>query len=271
MNLSSFFRRSAFEISKHAPTILTGLSVVGFGATIWYTHKATVKSTLQVAAEIEQRGEKGYPDPDTKEILQLTWKNYVTPLSIGMATAVCMISGHVVSVKRQTALVAAYTVVERGMNNLRGQMVETLGEKEANKVEEAIIKKQIEANPAPDKIPNAPRDSGDDMPAGMTLAREQWSGRYLYTTVEKVRKAMNDVNEKCFNHMYASHNDFMTELGLEHLDAADEIGWNTDNMLDVNFHYVPGPNGEACMAIDYVRQPSMKYQTVWGGSAYSGR
>jgi hypothetical protein len=57
---------------------------------------------------------------------------------------------------------------------------------------------------------------------------------------------------------YVSLNDFYGEIDLAYTDVGYDLGWNTDKLIDLDFHPVMTEDVKPCIAIDYIAPP--KYQ-----------
>jgi hypothetical protein len=100
--------------------------------------------------------------------------------------------------------------------------------------------------------------------AGETLCYDSYTGRYFKSDMEAIRRAQNDINAQIFREMYASHNDFYKLVGLEKVTYGDEIGWNAENLLDIEFSSHLASDGKPCLCIEYRAEPARKYYRFGG-------
>ena len=71
---------------------------------------------------------------------------------------------------------------------------------------------------------------------GNTLCFDSLSGRYFKSDIDKIKRAVNNLNRELTYDMYVSLNDFYDELDLDHTKIGDELGWNLDDgLIDVYF------------------------------------
>lgn len=252
MDIQKIVRDLGKGINRHSPTILTVLAGAGIIVTAYLSAKAGYKSAVEITTTelIEKR------DLEPKEKLALVWKNYIPPLSIGMATLACVISSNVISVKRQTALVGAYAVSERVISAYKEKMIEQLGSEKAEEAQAEIVKETAEATSTNGEF--------TDIPEHQSLFLDSLSGQYFVSDIHTVRKAMNDVNQKCIQEGYASMNYFYSLIGARRTQIGEVIGWNVDRMLDlVITENLATEDGKICTGLDYRRQPTMEYHRVW--------
>lgn len=150
--------RFAFTIKKHSPEILTAVGVVGAVVSGVKLCKATTKlnPVLEEAKKnidmVHAGIEKGYitaEDPETKELVPVEYtpeegqkdiriytakagleivKLYAPAVAIGVVSIGCMVGSHIILRKRNIALAAAYTAIDKGFKAYRGRVVERLGE-----------------------------------------------------------------------------------------------------------------------------------------------
>lgn len=256
MSLSAFVDRAGHFIKDNTPAILTAFGVAGVVTTAYFTHKAALRSTEHLRLYSLER-EDGYIYTK-KEIFEQVWRFYIPPVLMGTATIACVVGAQTVNARRQAALIGAYTVAERAFNEYKDKVVETIGEKKELAVREEIAKDRIEASKDESK---AIIVSGVNV-----LCYDVLSGRYFQSDIETLRRAMNDINEQCINDIggYASLNEFYQKVGLPTLPMGDTMGWNTTNMLELNFSYIGSEDGRPTLAVDFRDQPKMEYyKAVW--------
>lgn len=254
MNLSPFFNRAGKFVTDNTPAILTAFGVAGVFSTAYMTHKASVKSTRHLTLYYLE-----HPDDyiyTKKELLELVWRYYIPPVALGVASAACIIGAQTVNARRQAALIGAYSVVERAYNEYKDKVVETIGDKK-----EAVVREEI----AKDRIEASKDDIKQIVVSGVNvLCYDVLSGRYFQSDIETLRRAMNDINEQCINDQYASLNEFYSKVGLPTLPMGETMGWNTANMLELNFSYIGSEDGRPTLAVDFRDQPKMEYyKALW--------
>lgn len=81
------------------------------------------------------------------------------------------------------------------------KVVETIGEKKEQQIRDEVAKEQVAKNPV---SKNEVIITG----GGETLCYDSLSGRYFKSDIEKLRKAVNELNHTMVNDMCASLNDY---------------------------------------------------------------
>jgi len=64
---------------------------------------------------------------------------------------------------------------------------------------------------------------------------DNMSGRFFKSEMVKVQQAINEINFQINNFYHASLNDFYEKLGLGRTEYGEEVGWNSDALLEVKF------------------------------------
>jgi hypothetical protein len=99
---------------------------------------------------------------------------------------------------------------------------------------------------------------------GNVLCFDAYSGRYFESSVETIRQAVNTTNSYILDHQYASLSHFYDEIGLPPNGISDEIGWKSDDLIDVTFSTVLAPDKRPCLCMDFACRPIPEYTMVYG-------
>lgn len=253
VNLSEIAKSIRIQTIKHQPEILTGLGITGMVTTTVMAVKATPKA-LDLIAEIKEDHEE---DTDkrayAKDIVLKVTPVYIPATVIGILSVSCLIGANSINLKRNAALATAYTLSETALKDYRGKVIETLGEKKDREVKDAIAKDKIEKNPVVDREVIITNN-------GETLCYDVLSGRYFKSDIEKLKRAVNDLNRKMLSDDYISLNEFYDEIGLSFTKIGESIGWNINRgYIELDFSSQLTPKGEPCLVIDYQVEPRYDY------------
>ena len=164
--LTRKFYRVGFKFKKHSPEILVGAGVVGVVASAVMACKATTKlddvlaETKDTVAKIHDVTEhpekipegKEYTVEDSKKDLTIVYtqagvklvKLYGPAVVLGTVSIAAIIGGHHILRKRNIALAAAYTAVDKGFKEYRGRVLERFGEEVDRELRYNIKAKEIE-------------------------------------------------------------------------------------------------------------------------------
>lgn len=134
-----------FKLKKHSPEILVVTGVTGVVVSSVMACKATTKAGDIVAAHNEdmdkihrasEMQDVDYTAEDMKKDTAIVYaqtavkfiKLYGPSVILGAASIACILGGHNILRKRNVALAAAYTAVDKGFKEYRGRVVERFGE-----------------------------------------------------------------------------------------------------------------------------------------------
>lgn len=257
-NLTKLVKGFRSNISKHSPEILAGVGIAGMITTTVLAVKATPKALALIEEEkLNRYDEYGEDIPLTKmEVVKVAWKPYVPALITGVTSTACMIGSLSVTSRRTAALATAYKLSETALTEYKEKVVETIGEKKEKVIREKIAKDKIEKNPVS-------KSEVIITEKGNTLCYDAVSGRYFRSDLERIRKAVNDANERMLSEMYISLNEFYGELGLKYTSLGDELGWNMNTgLIDLDFSSQIAEDGTPCIVIDYSVAPRYNYSKL---------
>ncbi len=236
---------------KHSPEILTGLGIVSMVTSTVLAVKATPKALELIQEEEYRRKEKLKP----KELVVLTWKEYLPAVSFGIGGLICIVSGCRIGTKRGAALATAYAVSERTLRTYKNKIVETIGEKKEKEIREKINQDDVDKNP-----PIASRVIITQK--GNTLIKDEYSGRYFRSDLDSIRKVSNELNREMLHDDYISLNQWYTALGLETIKDGYNIGWNIDKgLIELDFGTCLCGD-EPCITMEYSRLPEPAFNMM---------
>ena len=248
MNLSPLASDVAKNLNRHAPAILTGVSIVGMVATAYLFHQAGVKSTRRI---VQEEAERVIP-MSLDEKIQMNWYDYLIPTSIGVATVVCLISTNVLNARRQATLVGAYALAQQTFSRYRDKIAEQFGEGPEELLREDIVRDVArETKPEPSVL---------DQPGMIFL--DVFSGQQFISDERTVRQAMDDTNAKCEEDGFATLNYFYDRIGARTTQLGELMGWSDGIPLEVILSPVVFEDGTQGFGLDYARMPFMGYHEV---------
>lgn len=251
-------------LSDNSPVIFTAIGVTGAATTAYLTGKASFKAA-RVIAEAEADGERrvfteplkpGDPDPgdplSTKAKVALVWTLYIPAAVSGVLTIGSMICATQIGTRRAAALASAYKLSEQAWAEYKGKIIETIGEKKEQKARDQIAQEQVSKNPI------GVREviiTGN----GDVMCYDAASGRYFKSDMPSLKKAQNDLNFQILSTNFASLSDFYDLIGLGRTEESDELGWNSDNLLELDISTVMSENDIPCLSIKFNRRPVRSY------------
>lgn len=241
-------------VIDNSPAILTAAAVAGVASTAVLAAKGSFKAAEILRNEAEE-GFLNYEEPRNeilKQQLQLTWKCYIPAAATGAATIAFVIGAQQIASKRQAAALSLYALSETAFKEYKDKVVEQIGVNKEQKVRDEVAQDRVNKT--------APKSDIIIVEDGDILCVDLMTNTYFKSNMEKLRRAMNDVNQMILSgDMYASHNDFLNRIGLESNGMGEQIGWNIDNLIDLTFSSVLSPEGKPCLAFGYAKMPKADY------------
>lgn len=252
--LDIMMRHAGAWVNKHSAQILIGMGI-GSGAACTVL---AVRATPKAMKNIDKRKKELETDQLTlTETVKTCWKEYIPSGVAGAVSVFCLIGSSAVSEKRSAALAAAYSLSEATRINYRDKVIEVIGEKKEQEVRDAIARDEIKKHPVRDNEVIMTR-------GGNTLCYDSLSGRYFRSSVEKLKRAENEINRKMLDEMYISLNDFYDEIGLSHIELGDIVGWNTDKgLVNLWFSSQLTPDDEPCLMVSFQNGPDYNYDKLY--------
>lgn len=253
LNLQKVIRGVQKTTIKHSPKILTTLGITGMFTATGFAIAGTVKAVESV------KNKKLEEDIDclTKtEIVKTCWKHYIPTATMLTVSTGCLIGAHSIHASRTAALTAAYKLSESALSEYREKVIETIGEKKEREVQDKIAKERVN---------NDPISKHDVIITGRgdTTCYDTWSKRYFKSDLEKIRRAVNELNRQMINDMYVSLNDYYDEIGLSHSELGYEMGWNIDKgFIDIYPSAQLDENDEPCIAITFTVKPQYNFDKI---------
>lgn len=244
--VSEVLKRTQTLAINNSPTILTGLGVAGAVTTAFLTGKATVKA-VRILDEVTYDPE---PEPTKAEQFKLVYKEYIPAIGTLALTVTCIIGANRIGNRRAAAVAAAYTLSERAFVEYKEKVLEKLGTKDEQKIRDEIAQDRIDQKPASTVVV---------VGSGEVLCFEAYTGRYFMSNMETLKKAQNDVNYIVMNDMYASLSEFYQRVGLPTNDLSDNVGWNCDQMMELEFSACVADDGRPAIVVTFHVAPVAGY------------
>lgn len=248
-------KNSIQSIKRHSPVLLTGFAVAGVVSTAVLTARATTRADATIL-EYEKKDNGLWIKASVKEKFRLVWPIYIPPVVTGLATIACTVGAQSINMRRQAAIMGAFTLTEGAFQEYKEQVAEALTKPAKDKIDAAIAQKRVDENPPASEL-LAQVD-------GKVLVLDQFTGRYFRSTQETIRGAQNDVNERLTTggEMYVSLNEFYVLLGLEQSIVGEAVGFNSEHLVDVNFSTAIAEGGVPCLTIRFRTLPTEGFDSL---------
>lgn len=284
VSASRAFHKVGFKIRKHSPELLIGAGIVGIVASGVMACKATLKVN-EVASQSKENidrihvaTEKGkteageaYSKEDSKKDLAIVYvqtglklaKLYAPSIILGAASIGCIVTSHNIIRKRNIALAAAYTAVDKGFKDYRGRVVERFGKEldhelryniKAKEVEETVVDENGNEKVVKKTVNMVDVSKYKNVNDYSDYARiyddgcNGWDKDPEYNLMF-LRQQQNYANEllKAKGHLFL--NEVYDMLGFPRSQAGQAVGWlydeecpNGDNFVDFGIYDIDNKN-----------------------------
>lgn len=244
-------------VQSNSPAILTAVGVAGIIGTVVATHKATTKANVKLNSEVYARNvhrqapEQPYTiaDLNFKDKFELTWKAYAPVVIVASLSVAAVVGAQYVNTKRMAALAAGYAVLESKHEEYKDKVLELVGKKKADQVDEALYK---------DMVTKA-KVGGVEIVAGDVPCVDALTNLPFSSNMESLRKAANDINERIIHGDLPSVSDLYSLLGIPHNKLSDAFGWNDENMCELKPTTVLNEDMVPVLVMDFSVLPIANY------------
>lgn len=226
-----------------SPTILFAGGVIAGVGTVVLACRATLKVEDEVFAPMERgfrdlkhlKENGNYSHKEIRHdraaiLVRGTSKMvglYGPAFVLGVTSIACLTQSHRILTKRNVALTAAYSVLEKGFEDYRGRVRSEFGEDKdrefrhgVDTVEETVVDKNGKQKTKKVKVA-----AGESMYARFfNEDNPNWKTTPEYN-VMFLRQVQNYVNDRLRSKGYISLNDVYKELGFEETTAGQMVGW----------------------------------------------
>lgn len=249
--LNNFFHSIAKRLQEYSPEILIGIGISG----MVYATVAAVHSTPKAIALIREKKKKLKKNELNKiEKIKAAYKCYIPSTAITVLSIGCIIAASNINHRRNAVLATAYSLSESALKLYQEKVIETIGEKKEQQIRDEVAKEQITNNPI---SKNEVIVTG----GGETLCYDILSGRYFKSNIEKLKKAVNELNRTMINDMYVSLNDYYDLIGLSEIQIGNSLGWNAnDALVELRFSAQLVDESNPCLVVDFQTMPKYNYE-----------
>lgn len=268
-NVTRAFHKVGFQLKKHSPEILVVSGVVGMVGAGVLACKATLKvneivddhkETVDKIHEATETGVtkagKPYTAEDSKKELTIVYaqtglklvKLYGPALAVGTLSATAILAGHNITRKRNVALAAAYTAVDKGFKDYRERVVERFGKEmdkelryniKAKEVEETVVDEKGKEKTVKKTVQVSDMNPTKYSPYAVVFdcGCKGWDDSAEHNKAYLI--ALQEYfNQKLRIEGYVFLNDIYGELGLPKTKAGQQVGWIYDEKNPIGDNYI---------------------------------
>lgn len=231
-------------VKKNSPVLMFGVGVVGFGATIYLSSRATLKmdgilkegeaEKDRIAAGAEEGSEERKKAGVAVRIntAMKIAKVYSPAFVVGVITVAALTGSHVTLTRRNAGLTAAYVALDKGFREYRARVVEELGADKDTEFRYGTTDVQI-AEDQPDGGVEV-KDMKQIKQIGSIYARifDKGASRHWDSAYGENQRFISSqqtyANNLLDSRGYVFLNEIYESLGLPHTTAGSQVGWVSD-------------------------------------------
>ena len=256
MSIRTALNTAIHFVNVNSPVILSGVAIIGVGATVYLTYRGTKSAEKKIQQNIFEHCQPGasgeycedpdFYDPDLRTKIRLTWKNYIPPVLAASLIIGCIVGAQYINAKK-LAYAASVIGVYQTMDEKQKQRIKDfLPEGEYKKFLEQEDKDIVSSHPIPSNIIV---DGQSD------ICFDKLTGRYFASSKNRIHEMINEANASILRNGPMTINDFGAYLGLDDVKLGEEFGWDTDKLIQPKFSAVQLDDGRYVTVLDYVHDP----------------
>ncbi len=242
---------------RNEPALLLGGSIAAGILSVITAYQAGFQASAIVEGANQAASWYKTDQERAKQIKKQMYKD-ITPLliepilysvlSIGLS-----IGSYNVLSQRFAALSAVYTFTEEAYRAYRTKTQEIVGAKKEAHIKESVRQEAINRDDIPEESQIVVTGAGD------VLCKDLYSGRYFYSTAEKIQMAVNDLSYRLLGDDWVSLNDYYYLIGLDPVKLGDDIGWGVNKVdhgrIPITFSAVTTKDQRPCLVVEFLIYP----------------
>lgn len=264
-NVKILMNRALLGTKKYSPEILMGVGVVGIVASTVVACKATLKAS-DIIADAQEDLEKikmvaedpkyidQYSEEDLKKDKTILYtqtglkiaKAYLPAVGLGVASIACLVSSHNILKKRNIALAAAYTTIDKSFKEYRKRVTDRFGEEverqirhniKAHEIEETIVDEDGNEKKITKNVETCEIDGYSEYSRFFDDGCTGWEkdAEYNLVFLKAQQQYANDLL-RSKGHLFL--NEVYDMLGIPRSKAGQVVGWIYDPENPIGDNYV---------------------------------
>lgn len=258
------------SLKRRSPEILLAAGIAGVVTSAVMACKATTKLSAvleeskkpidELHEYVEKTGfSEKYSEEDSRKDLTIMYtqagvkivKLYAPSVILGTLSIASILAGHNILRKRNVALAAAYTVVDKSFKDYRSRVVERFGEKldkelkygiKSQEIEETVVDEKGKEKTVKKTVDVVDPDEISEYAKFFTVGNPNWTKDPEYN-LTFLRRQQDYANHVLKLKGYLFLNDVYEMLGIDKTKAGNVVGWvydeehpNGDNYVDFGIY-----------------------------------
>ncbi len=261
---SRSLNKIGLKLKKHSPEILVVAGVIGTVTSAVMACKATTKAgkivdemheQMDQIHEVAKMGREDYTEQDLKKDTTIVYaqtglkfaKLYGPSVVLGALSISSILTGHNILRKRNIALAAAYTAVDKGFKEYRSRVVERFGKEIDHELRYNIKAKQFDKTVTDEKtgkekvtketVNVVNPDIYSDYARFFDEGCAGWTKDPEYNLMF-LKNQQRYANDKLKAQGYLFLNDVYEQLGIPKTKAGQVVGWIYDEKQPIGDNFV---------------------------------
>lgn len=238
---TTIFKAGRF-ISKNSPAILTGLGIIGTGATGFLTFKAAPKVN-DIIADAQDRGEVvPLTNLEKAVVLRDISKAMALPVGVGLLSVGCFVWAYNIQAGRIYALTGAFSAATAKLDAFKERYLDQHGEEALKEFMKKTTKKETTQTDAKGKEKTVIEEIADrqfDILDGFWFSEspEYFRDDHMYN-MENVKMMISDIETQMFQRGQMLVNEVLERFSFDRTRQGALLGWKTSIGFNVSVHYM---------------------------------
>ena len=242
MQIKSLINTAKIFLKNNSSNILTVLSVLGVGVTVYTAHQDTLKADEALYRAGDPEDERGR--------FMATWKCYIPTAISATGTVACIFGSHYCDLKRAKALSSAYILSQTTLQEYQSKVIEKIGKNKARQLDE-----EVRQEVAHKQLTTCPQSVTDAIETGHgnTLFYDEVipGGLYFKSDLNYLKAQVNEMNKAVFSEMEYDWNEIMYRWGLPYMKYGSDRVFTPEHLFDPKFVPDLMDNGQVRIIISY--------------------
>ena len=214
-------------VSKHSPAIFTGAGIIGLGFTAYLAYKS--KDDVELVVENIEEARANGEEIDHVQVGKDLVSALYLPITVGLASGVCILMAHQIQRKRILALTGALAAQQAQNLYMENKYRETHGDKAFAKFMTPTEKVEVETVGKDGKVSTKLEDVRAEIDKTIGV---WWSDSEHYAADDHSYNVayIDSINEKLQTRLFQRGslllNEVLDELGFERVRAGALLGWS---------------------------------------------
>lgn len=226
-------RRLRRGLKRASPTILTCMAAVGVIGTAVLAIRGTIKAQELVQAATDEKGE----ELAKLEVVKAAAPAYIPTALASISTISCVVGANTLNKRQQATMASAYAMLSQTYQRYRNAASTVYGEDADSKIQAEMAKDVYISADGISILSSELEEKSEKI-----LFYDTNSQRYFTSSVPAVLNAMYHLNRNIVLRGDATVNEFFEFLGLDGIAGGNDLGWESDLMLEVGYLWLDFEN-----------------------------